>query len=355
MATRNAAEAAVPVDTLEPPSNVSSDTPHLGQDQILDASSSGGTVVHPALPGTMSDSPLSPPPDGGLTAWLQVVAGHLVVFNAFGYIISFGIFQPHYEQVLSMPPSAVSWIGSIQICLVYFVGVFSGRAFDAGYYKLVLCLGCLLQIIGIFMTSIAKQYWQLFLAQGLCQGLGCGLAFAPMVANMSTYFAKHRTMALSSAACGGATGGMVFPLISQQLLPKIGFAWTVRVMGLVVLVTSVIIMALVRTRLPPRKAGPLVDMSAFHDLTYVLFAISMFFTLWATYFAYFYARVYAVARLDGSQSTSFTMLLVINAAGIPGRLVPAFVADKYIGAVNTFIPVVIGAAICQFAWIGVHD
>ena len=65
--------------------------------------------------------------------------------------------------------------------------------------------------------------------------------------------------------------------------------------------------------------------------------------------------MYALARLGGSQSTSFTMLLVINAVGIPGRLVPAFVADKYIGAVNTFIPVVIGAAICQFAWIGVHD
>lgn len=235
---------------------------------------------------TQSSPP--PPPDGGLTAWLQVVAGHLVVFNAFGYIISFGIFQPHYEQVLSMPPSAISWIGSIQICLVYFVGVFSGRAFDAGHYKIVLLAGCLLQIIGIFMTSIASQYWQLFLAQGLCQGLGCGLAFAPMVANLSTYFAKNRTMALSSAACGGATGGMVFPLIAQQLLPRVGFAWTVRVMGLVVLVASGIIMALVRTRLPPRKAGPLVDLTAFKDPTYVLFAMSMFFTLWATYFAYFY-------------------------------------------------------------------
>lgn len=255
---------------------------------MLKTSDSKASITHLALPGAMVDSSLSPPPDGGLTAWLQVVAGHLVVFNAFGYIISFGIFQPHYEQELSMPPSAVSWIGSIQICLVYFVGVFSGRAFDAGYYKLVLFAGCLLQVLGIFMTSIATQYWQLFLAQGLCQGIGCGLAFAPMVANLSTYFAKHRTMALSSAACGGATGGMVFPLIAQQLLPRIEFAWTVRVMGLVVLITSAVIMALVRTRLPPRKAGPLVDMTAFKDPTYVLFATSMFFTLWATYFAYFY-------------------------------------------------------------------
>jgi hypothetical protein len=27
-------------------------------------------------------------PDGGTTAWLQVLAGHLVVFNVWGYITS---------------------------------------------------------------------------------------------------------------------------------------------------------------------------------------------------------------------------------------------------------------------------
>ncbi|KAF4508861.1 hypothetical protein G6O67_005192 [Ophiocordyceps sinensis] len=62
----------------------------------------------------------------------------------------------------------------------------------------------------------------------------------------------------------------------------------------------------------------------------------MFFTLWATYFAY-YARAYVLDILDGTQSTSLTMLLVMNAVGIPGRLVPALLADRYFGAVNVFI------------------
>lgn len=312
----------------------------------------------------------SPPPDGGLTAWMQVLAGHLIVFNTWGYIISFGIFQPYYQEQLSLDPSAVSWIGSVQICLVFLVGTFSGRLFDAGYFKPMLFVGAALQLLGIFTTSVATEYYQLFLAQGICQGLGSGIIFAPMVANTSTYFAKRRVLAISTCACGGATGGIVFPLIARHLLSDIGFGWTMRVMGFVVLAVYVVVLACVRTRLAPRRAGAFIDSTAFHETTYVLFAVSMFITLWATYFVYFYVsspgiripderltrlqvRAYAVNVLNGSQDVSFNMLIIINAIGVPGRLVPAYLSDRYFGAVNVFLPTVFAMAICVYAWVGV--
>ncbi|KAM0424463.1 hypothetical protein ACHAPT_010387 [Fusarium lateritium] len=300
--------------------------------------------------------PIDPgePPDGGLRAWLQVVTGHLVAFNSWGYLISFGIFQPYYEEEFSLPPSTISWIGSLEVCLIFLVGTFSGRAFDAGYYRTALLVGLFLQTLGIFMTSISDQYWQVLLAQGIAQGLGNGIVFAPTIANMSTYFTSKKTIAISAAACGAGTGGMVFPLIAQQLLPKIGFRWTVRVMGLVVLVASMLIMALARTRLPPRKAGPLVEMAAFKELSYVLFAVAMFFTLWPTWISYNYARQYATDKLDGTASDSFTILIVINAVGIPGRMVAAWLADRYFGAVNVFIPTILSAGLCIYMWSQVH-
>ncbi|GKU06868.1 peptide chain release factor 1 [Fusarium langsethiae] len=290
------------------------------------------------------------PPDGGSQAWLQVVTGHLVMFNSWGYFISFGIFQPHYESEFSLPPSTVSWIGSLQVCLIFFIGTFSGRAFDAGYYRTALVVGLFLQILGIFMTSIASAYWQVLLAQGICQGLGNGVLFAPTIANMSTYFTRKKTIAISAAACGAATGGMVFPLIAQQLLPKIGFRWTVRVMGLVVIVVSAIVLMLARTRLKARKAGPVVEWAAFKEPSYVLFAVAMFFTLWPTWISYNYARQYATDKLDGSASDSFLMLIAINAVGIPGRMISAFLADRLFGAINVFIPTIFSAALCLYMW-----
>lgn len=280
-------------DATEVSSSDGDATPELGTNMFSEKAHGIPPFEEPAA---NDASPVGPPPDGGLRAWLQIVAGHLVVFNTWGYIISFGIFQPYYMQELHLEPSSVSWIGSIQTCLVFLVGTFSGRAFDAGFYRPILIVGFLMQLVGIFTTSVAKTYWQLFLAQGLCQGLGCGLVFAPTIANMSTYFAKKKTLALSVAACGGGTGGVIFPLIAQQLIPKVGFGWAVRTMGLVVLITSITVVLLARTRLPPRKAGPLADWAAFKELTYVLFAISMFFTLWATYFAYYYVS-FSIFRL----------------------------------------------------------
>ncbi|KAM0229204.1 hypothetical protein ACHAP5_011729 [Fusarium lateritium] len=301
-----------------------------------------------------STNDLEEPPDGGLQAWLQVVTGHLVAFNSWGYLISFGIFQPYYEEQFSLPPSTVSWVGSLEVCLIFLIGTFSGRAFDAGYYRVALAVGLFLQILGIFMTSIASAYWQVLLAQGICQGVGNGIIFAPTIANISTYFTRKKTIAISAGACGAATGGMVFPLIAQQLLPKIGFRWTVRVMGLVVAVASMIIMIIAKTRLKARKAGPLVEWAAFKEPAYVLFAAAMFFTLWPTWISYNYARQYATDKLDGSATDSFLMLIAINAVGIPGRMITAFLADRYFGAINVFIPTIFSAALCLYMWSQVH-
>ncbi|KAK2671342.1 Peptide chain release factor [Fusarium oxysporum f. sp. vasinfectum] len=290
------------------------------------------------------------PPDGGLQAWLQVVTGHLVAFNSWGYLISFGIFQPYYESKFSLPPSTISWIGSLEVCLIFFIGTFSGRAFDAGYYRTALAVGLFLQILAIFMTSIASSYWQVLLAQGICQGLGNGIIFAPTIANMSTYFTTKKTIAISAGACGAGTGGIVFPLIAQQLLPKIGFRWTVRVMGLVVAVSSMIIMIIAKTRLKARKAGPLVEWAAFKEPAYVLFAAAMFFTLWPTWISYNYARQYTTDKLSGSASDSFLILIVINAVGIPGRMISAFLADRLFGAIPVFIPTIFSASLCLYLW-----
>lgn len=47
------------------------------------------------------------------------------------------------------------------------------------------------------------------------------------------------------------------------------------------------------------------------------------------------------------------MLLVISTVGIPGRLIPAYLADQYFTAVKVFVPTVICAAICIFSWAAV--
>jgi MFS family permease len=295
-------------------------------------------------------------PDGGLVGWTQVLMSHLINFNSFGFMLSFGIFQSYYTEALHFTPSNVSWIGTMELFLVYFVGVFSGRLMDAGYYRFTLLTGLLLQVLGVFATSFSTKYWQLFLAQGLCQGLGNGLLFCPAVALVSTYFsAGKRAFAVSLVASGGATGGMVFPAVAEYLLPRIGFPWTVRVMGFIMLFVAAVVLPFSKPRLRSHKRKAWLDLPAFREPPYVLFCVGIFLAFWGLYFAYYYVTPFGRDRLHLSQRASFNMILVINSFGIPGRAVPALLADRFSSPLGVIIPVICLTGILLYCWIAIKS
>jgi hypothetical protein len=169
-----------------------------------------------------------PPPDGGLQAWLQCLCAWLAIMNTWGFVNSFGAFQTYYASILPQSPSTISWIGSTQAFLMFLLGMFSGRALDAGLFLPAVLIGITFQLVGIFTMSISTKYWQLFLTQGVLTGIGGGIFFTPAMGLVSTYFAKRRGMALGIATTGNSFGGIIYPVIVRQLLPKIGFGWTVR-------------------------------------------------------------------------------------------------------------------------------
>lgn len=161
--------------------------------------------------------------------------------------------------------------------LLFFTGTFTGRATDAGYFRQIFLTGSALQMLGIFTAANATKYWQVFLSQGLCMGLGNGCLFAPTMTIMSTYFARRRSLALGIVASGGATGGLIFPTMARQLIPSSGFPWTMRAIGFVQLVGLVVSNIFLRPRIPPRRTGALVEWTAFKDLEYTFYAIGSFF------------------------------------------------------------------------------
>lgn len=194
-----------------------------------------------------------------------------------GWINSFGVFQAYYTDILDRSPSEVSWIGSLSVFLLFFVGTLTGRLTDAGFFRSVFATGTALLILGIFTTSVCHSYWQFLLAQGLCMGIACGCLFCPMLAVLATYFSRRRGLAMGVAACGGVVGGVTYPLVVRQLLPTVGFAWAVRTVGFIMLGTMTVANVLAKPRIKPRKTGPLVEWAAFKELEYTFYAAASFF------------------------------------------------------------------------------
>jgi MFS family permease len=295
-----------------------------------------------------------PAPDGGLTAWTQVLCCHLTIFTTFGFFTSFGVYQTYYVNTLGIDPSTVSWIGSIQVFLLFGIGTFTGRATDAGLFRHCYIAGAFFQLLGIFTMAESTKLWQLFCSQAVCIGIANGLQFCPAMALVSTYFVKRRAFALGFTALGSCTGGVVFPIIVQQCLPRLGFPWTIRIIGFIMLVLNIVTISLYRTRLPPRKTGPLVDWDSFKEAPFSLYCIAMFFTFWGLYFAFFYIGSYGRNVLGVSYQQSINLLLVQICMGFVFRLLPSYFADK-IGSLNVLIPFTFICGIMMFGWIGIHS
>ncbi|TDZ75089.1 Aspyridones efflux protein apdF [Colletotrichum trifolii] len=295
-----------------------------------------------------------PPPDGGYSAWMAALGAHFIFMDTWGFVNSWGVFQTYYVEMLGRPPSDVSWIGSFQVFLLFFVGVFSGRYTDAGYFRVLYLAGAVLILAGTFATSWCTQYWQIFLSHGVCVGLGNGLAFCPSLAVLSTYFDRRRALAIGIAAVGSASGGLVFPSAVRQLLPRVGFPWAMRTLGFVQLVTLTMGFLFLRPRVPPRAKARLVDLSAFGELEYSLYAAGGFFSFMGVYFAFYYAASYSRDELGFSYPDSLNLLLILNGAGFVGRLGPNWLADR-LGTMTVFAPMAFLSGVLTYCWIAVRS
>lgn len=193
-----------------------------------------------------------------------------------GSIISFGAFQTYYVTHLQSTPSEISWIGSIAVFLLFSGGVVTGRLTDAGYFHHCTIIGAFLVVFGTFMASLSTKYWQVLLAQAVCTGIGNGCLLTPMMVVVSTYFKKKLPLVLGIAACGSVTGGLIFPSMVRTLLPTIGFGWTMRAVGFIQLGTLTIAVTSARTRLAPKRSGPLLDWTAFGEIEFDVYALGCF-------------------------------------------------------------------------------
>lgn len=278
-----------------------------------------------------------------------------MVINCWGWIQSFGVFQSYFTTAFKESPSHISWIGSLQVFLLFAVGTFSGRALDAGYFKHALFTGLALQMIGIFSLSFASTYWQALLSGGLTQGLGAGLTFCPTVALISTYFSRHRAFAVAIGASGSGVGGILYPLIVRNLLPRIGYGWTVRVCGFVMGTLGVIAGLCLRTRVVARKTGPLVELSAFKETSYTLFCIGSLLFFCGIFSGFFFVSSFARDILGLPYSEAATVLIMINTIGIFARLGPNFLADRYTGPAKLLVFMLFATSIVIYSWAGVSS
>lgn len=271
---------------------------------------------------------------------------------------TFGVFQAYYKDTLlpNTSESTISWIGSLSAFLLCSTTILAGPLFDRGHARPLVYAGSFLIVLGLMMTSLCTTYYQLILAQALCQGIGQGALFITSVAIIPSYFSTRRSLALGIAASGSSLGGVIYTIVFHNLLPTLGFGWTTRVLGFIALATLLVPCILIHPRPVPISAQKkkIVDITAFKELPFSLFSLASFTGFIGLYIPFFYITAYAT-HLGLNSELAFYILPLMSAGSIPGRVLPSFIADRALGPLSILMIFTLLAGVLGFAWIAVDS
>lgn len=212
--------------------------------------------------------------------------------------------------------------------------------------------GSVITVFSMFMTSLCKVYYQFFLAEGFLLGVGIAFLFCPAMATVPLYFKSNRGLALGIVVSGSSLGGVIWPIALKRLLVEIGFSWTIRIAGFMMLALTVLACLTVRPPVNSSGNGSLhvrsMDISVVKDPTLVLISGSLFFIYMGLFSPFFYVTSYTVS-LSQDSNMAFYMISILNAASLFGRVLPGILADWY-GPLNIFNFAAASSFIIVFCW-----
>ncbi|KAK9478783.1 major facilitator superfamily domain-containing protein [Lipomyces japonicus] len=251
-------------------------------------------------------------------------------------------------------PSQISWITSLQTCLIVFGGIIVGRLYDIYGAKPLMYPGTVLMILGIMLTSICEKYYQFILAQGILTSLGAAMVFNPCISAISSWFVTKRATALGICNSFSSLGGVIIPIIFRNVQDKAGFGWGVRTVGFVLLVFSIIACICVQPRIPPKGRQPLMFYHSyvlpFKEHAFWISTVGIFFVYWGVFIPISFIPRHAVSNGFSASLASY-LTSIQNAASIFGRVLPGFLADR-LGRFNIYIFGAFSCAILTLAlWI----
>ncbi|KAL8681288.1 MAG: hypothetical protein Q9186_002599 [Xanthomendoza sp. 1 TL-2023] len=262
-------------------------------------------------------------PDGGVQAWLAVSGAFCCLFCSFGWINCIGVFQAYYQthQLSSFSPSTVAWIPSLTVFFMFAGGPIWGKLYDNYGPRYLLLAGSFLHVFGLMMASLCSDYYQFLLAQGVCSPIGASLIFYPAMSSTGTWFFKRRALAFGLVASGSSLGGVILPIMVDNIIARSGFPWAMRSAAFLLLGLLIYANLTVRSRLPPSpKPWSLVEfILPLRELSYSLTVLAAFLFFFGMFLPF-----------------TFIILSAEHDVSIFGRTIPGYIADKT-GRFNTMI------------------
>ncbi|CAD5116583.1 DgyrCDS5460 [Dimorphilus gyrociliatus] len=285
--------------------------------------------------------------DGGY-GWLIVLASFVNQALTVGITYTFGVILVKLLDTFKSEESTTAWIGSIQSCLLYLVGIIGGPLIRRFGWRVVAISGSILSAIGFASSGLVNNLYLLYLTYGIITGIGNGLVYLTSMVCIQHYFDKRRALATGIVVSGSGVGMLLFSVATPALLKKIEWRATFFVQAAIMLSGSFfsalykpIKMQVLSERTPlmessceetekkSKHSSFTIDLSLFQEPIFIIFCISLLSFGFSYHVPFTYTPDRAI-HISGGEITLSDASIFVSIMGISsviGRLIMGSFSD----------------------------
>jgi MFS family permease len=289
----------------------------------------------------MTTSAVSTKADG--YRWVIVAAGAFMGCVAIGSIFSLPVFLQPMSAATGWSRTAISLAMTFDFITMGIASFGWGMLMDRIGPRIVLLTGSSILGLGLVLASRASSVEEFQLFYGVLVGAGGGAIFAPLMATVTGWFDRHRSLAVSLVSAGMGVAPMTVAPIAAVLVSKYDWRFAQLLIGLAVWILLLPAAFLIR-RAPGLAAGnparrtDAPAMTARAALTSPQFAVlaSTYFLCCATHSGPLFHTVSYAISCGLTVTAAVSIYSVEGLSGLAGRIAFGLLGDSF-GAKRTFV------------------
>lgn len=246
------------------------------------------------------------------------------------------------NQLHNYQTSDIGWIIGLYSLLSLVLGIIAGPLIDYFGIRPLAAPALVLSTLLYFVMAECTHYWHFMLCLGVLGGVGGAVASTLAISAAGKLFVERRGTAIGFALAGASVGGVAIPLLLNATFPRVGWAWSMRILGFIILVLNLIgslCLVLVSDQVPLntdlgiRSAAP--SLEAFGSGTFCFTTVGFALIELAMFGINGLLPTFAVS-VGFSLQTAYVLLSVLAGSSFFGRIVAGVAAD-YIGSFNALV------------------
>ncbi|KAF8520734.1 major facilitator superfamily domain-containing protein [Hysterangium stoloniferum] len=304
-------------------------------------------------PSSAEPDSFDPAPDGGLTAWLVVLACFLLSFNILGILYSSGVYQAHYllHQFPSDSAELIALIGTIYATLLLLTGFLASRFINLYGFRPASVVGTILFSGGLVAAGFCRTVPTLLATQGVVSGIGSGILYIPATTGPVQWFSTRRSLSIGLSSAGAGIGGIFWSFVTRAIISKLGYQWALWLSGAVSASINIIALFMLETR--PSKSGPMrtsswSELKVFKNAKFITLFLASVVSVLGYMVPFLYIPTYAQTQLKANALVGSVLAAIIDLGMTFGRIILGIVADSRLGALNSVIAGMMLAGISHF-------